>query len=88
MTIPSDAELARIEAYCEAETGGLYTMRIDDLKALVAALREARKALQELWASYSPEDYLEGEDADYGPRMLAQRKAWQGAARILKEAEG
>lgn len=86
---PTDADLAWMEAVCRlAPAAGIDSVELDAAQALtlVAALREARKALQELWASYSPEDYLEGEDADYGPRMLAQRKAWQRAARILKEA--
>jgi len=65
MTIPSDADLARIETRVNDpnETGLTPYWRLT-IPTLVAALREARKALRELWASYSPEDYLEGEDAD------------------------
>ena len=95
----TDADLAEMEARLERlghlTIGDSFSGRAkieeekalsyfrEHLPALVAAYRQALEALALLWAAYTPEDYLELEDADYGPMALAQRKAWQRAAGIV-----
>ena len=56
--------------------------------ALAAVYKKAVGVVKRLWDAYGPEDYLEGEDEDYGPMVLRHRKAWQAAARLVREFEG
>jgi hypothetical protein len=84
---PTDADLARYEAYCEIKHDRPPTIRTEELRALVVALREARKALR-IADDCIANHHIEGSECESFEAVRQALYPMRRAARIVKEAEG